>query len=69
MGSKGEIHQLLHSLAEQGKAIMMISSEMPEILGVSDRIMAICEGKIIDFLETKDTNQEQLLLCCTGSTQ
>lgn len=69
VGSKGEIHQLLHSLAEQGKAIMMISSEMPEILGVSDRIMAICEGKIIGFLETKDTNQEQLLLYCTGSTQ
>ena len=68
MGSKGEIHQLLHSLAEQGKAIMMISSEMPEILGVSDRIMAICEGKLLIFLRQKIQIKSNSYYC-TGSTQ
>src|SRR5258708_33207010 len=46
VGAKTEIYKLLRSLADQGKAIVMISSELPEILRMSDRIIVMCEGRI-----------------------
>ena len=45
VGAKAEVYAALHTLAKQGKAIIMVSSELPEILGVSDRIVVMCEGK------------------------
>ena len=45
VGAKAEVYAALHALAKQGKAIIMVSSELPEILGVSDRIVVMCEGK------------------------
>jgi len=44
--AKSEIYKLLHALAEQGKAIVMISSELPEVLRMSHRIIVMCEGRI-----------------------
>ena len=46
VGAKSEIYKLLRALADQGKAIVMISSELPEILRMSDRIVVMCEGRI-----------------------
>ncbi len=46
VGAKNEIYKLLRSLADQGKAIVMISSELPEVLRMSDRILVMCEGRI-----------------------
>lgn len=66
VGAKAEIHKLLSKLAQQGKAIIMISSELPEILGMSDRIMVISEGKVTGILDIKDANQEKILLYATG---
>jgi methyl-galactoside transport system ATP-binding protein len=43
----------------------MISSEMPELLGISDRIMVMCEGKVTGILETKNTNQEEIMRLAT----
>jgi len=51
VGAKYEIYSIIQDLARQGKSIIMISSEMPELLGVSDRIMVMCEGRVAGFLD------------------
>ena len=51
VGAKFEIYQLIHGLAEEGKAILMISSELPEILGMSDRIIVMNEGRVTGEIE------------------
>lgn len=61
VGAKFEIYQLIINLANQGKGIIMVSSEMPELLGVSDRILVMSNGKIAGIVNTKDTNQEEIL--------
>jgi ABC-type sugar transport system ATPase subunit len=66
VGSKSEIYRLISNLAQQGKAIIMISSEMPAILGMSDRIMVVSEGKIAGFMDTKDATQQRILMYATG---
>jgi ABC-type sugar transport system ATPase subunit len=53
-------------LAEQGKAIIMISSELPEIIGMSDRIMVLCEGKVTGNFERKNFSQEKIMWCASG---
>ena len=54
VGAKYEIYTLIQNLTKQGKSIIMISSEMPELLGVSDRIMVMCEGRVSGFLDDPD---------------
>ncbi len=66
VGAKFEIYQLFNKLSDQGVAIIMISSELPEILGMSDRVLVIHEGGINGELVTKDTNQEELLYLAAG---
>jgi ribose transport system ATP-binding protein len=61
VGAKQEIYKLMRSLAEQGKAIIMISSEMPELLGMSDRIMVMHEGQVKGELNPRDATQEAVL--------
>lgn len=68
VGAKSEIHKLMSKLAQQGKAIIMISSELPEILGMSDRIMVMSEGKVTGILPRAEANQEKLLFLATGAT-
>src|SRR6201992_970463 len=65
VGAKAEIHKLLRSLADQGKAIVMISSELPEILRMSDRIVVMCEGRITGVLEWKGATQERIMQLAT----
>ena len=65
VGAKAEIHKLLRSLAKQGKAIVMISSELPEILRMSDRIVVMCEGRITGELLAKDATQERVMQLAT----
>jgi len=55
VGAKYEIYTIIQNLASQGKSIIMISSEMPELLGVSDRIMVMCEGRVAGFLDDPET--------------
>jgi len=61
VGAKSEIHKLMTDLAAQGMAILMISSELPEILGMSDRIAVMCDGSIAGMLDRAEATQEKLL--------
>ncbi len=61
VGAKREIYMLMQKLAEQGKGIIMISSEMPELIGMSDRILVMCEGRITGELDRNDFTQDQIL--------
>jgi ribose transport system ATP-binding protein len=65
VGAKSEIYKLLRSLAQQGKAIVMISSELPEILRMSDRIVVMCEGRITGELSSDDATQERIMELAT----
>jgi inositol transport system ATP-binding protein len=61
VGAKAEIHRLISNLAAGGAAVVMISSEMPEILGMSDRVMVMREGRVAGFLERAEANQVDLM--------
>lgn len=62
VGAKFEIYQLMHALAAQGKAILMISSELPEILGMADRILVMREGRLAgEIVDVKGTSQEAIM--------
>ena len=61
VGAKYEIYSIIGKLASEGKSIIMISSEMPELIGVADRIMVMCEGRITGFVEGEDMNQEKIM--------
>jgi len=67
VGAKSEIHRLITNLAGQGKSIVMVSSELPEVMGMSDRIMIMHEGKVTAIVEnTKDLTQEEIMSYATG---
>jgi rhamnose transport system ATP-binding protein len=66
IGSKSEIHQMMGDLAEKGMAIIMISSELPEILGMSDRIAVMREGRIAGVLSRAEATQERVLALALG---
>ena len=61
VGAKAEIHQLIARLVAQGMAVLMISSEMPEILGMSHRIMVMHEGRVTGILEREQADQEKIM--------
>ncbi len=61
VGAKDEIYRLLIKLTEEGKSIIMISSELPEILRMSDRIAVMCAGRLTGIIENKDANQEIII--------
>lgn len=70
VGAKSEIYRIMTTLAEQGKAVVMISSELPEILGMSDRIMVMCQGKMTGIVERSETiTQEVLFNMACGEAQ
>lgn len=61
VGAKFEIYQLVMEHAAKGNSVIFISSEMPELLGITDRIMVMSNGQVAGVVETKDTNQEEIL--------
>ena len=61
VGAKAEIYAIMGELAKKGYGIIMISSEMPEILGMSDRIVVMCEGKVTGELRREEATQEEIL--------
>jgi ribose transport system ATP-binding protein len=65
VGAKSEIYTLMNELVKEGKSIIMISSELTEILRMSDRIVVMCEGKITGELDIKDANQEEIMKYAT----
>ena len=65
VGAKSEIYALMESLAKEGKSIIMISSELPEVLRMSDRIIVMCEGRITGTLDIAEANQEVIMESAT----
>jgi ABC-type sugar transport system ATPase subunit len=66
VGAKNEIYHLIADLAAQGKGVIFISSEMPEILGMCDRIIVLHEGAYSGVVNINDATQEKLLVMATG---
>ncbi|MET3696961.1 ribose ABC transporter ATP-binding protein [Bacillus oleivorans] len=66
VGAKKEIYEIMNKLTENGVSIIMVSSELPEILGMSDRIMVIHEGKIAAILNREEATQEKIMAAATG---
>lgn len=63
VGAKYEIYKIINNLADEGKAIILISSELPEILGMSDRIYVMNEGRIVGELSREEASQESIMKC------
>ena len=61
VGAKFEIYQLIAELAKKGKGIIIISSEMPELLGITDRILVMSNGLVSGIVDTKTTTQSEIL--------
>lgn len=67
VGSKAEIYKLINDMSEQGKSIIFISSEMPELIGMCDRIIVLCEGKMAGVLEGEEITQERIMALASGA--
>ncbi len=65
VGAKYEIYCIIAEMAKQGKSIIMISSEMSELIGMSDRIMVMCDGRVTGFIDGKEANQENIMALAT----
>lgn len=68
IGAKKEIYSVINDLAAKGVAIILVSSELPEVLGMSDRIMVVHEGRITGFIDAADADQEKVMTLATGGT-
>ena len=63
VGAKSDVHALMSEIASQGIGIVMISSDMPEILGMSDRIIVMSEGRITGEFTREEASQEKIMSC------
>jgi putative multiple sugar transport system ATP-binding protein len=63
VGAKYEIYCIINKMVAEGKSVILISSEMPEVLGMSDRIYVMNEGKMIAEMDAKDASQEKIMAC------
>ena len=69
VGAKYEIYTIIANLAKEGKSVIMISSELPELLGMCDRIIVMCEGRVTGVLDSKEANQEVIMNYATRFAQ
>ncbi|OUO70137.1 ATP-binding cassette domain-containing protein, partial [Anaeromassilibacillus sp. An250] len=65
VGAKYEIYTIMHDLIKEGKSIIMISSEMPELLGMADRVMVMCEGRVTGFLDREEADSVSVMRLAT----
>jgi len=68
VGAKVEVHRLMNRLAQEGAAIIMISSELPEVLGMSDRVLVMREGRLVGEVRRQAATQELIMSYATGGT-
>ena len=66
VGAKVEIYHLMNQLKKQGIAVMFVSSEMPEVMGIADRIIVMCDGRITGELQSGEATQEEILRLATS---
>ncbi len=69
VGTKAEVHHLLTDLARSGVAVLMISSELPEVLGVSDRVLVMREGRLVAEFSREDASEEAIMSAAMGQHQ
>jgi len=69
VGTKSEVHRLLSELAGQGLAILMISSELPEVLGMADRVLVVCEGRVTADIDRAEATPEAVMHAATHSLE
>jgi rhamnose transport system ATP-binding protein len=69
VGTKAEVHRLLSELAAQGVAVLMISSELPEVLGMADRVLVMHEGRLTAELARAEADEESVIRAATGQLQ
>jgi putative multiple sugar transport system ATP-binding protein len=67
VGAKYEIYCIINRLAAEGKSVIMISSELPEVLGMSDRIYIMNEGKMVGEIDAEEATQEKIMACILKS--
>ena len=65
VAAKVEIYNLMNQLKQQGIAVMFVSSEMPEVMGIADRIVVMCDGRITGEVMARETTQEEILTLAT----
>jgi rhamnose transport system ATP-binding protein len=66
VGTKAEVHRLMSQLAGEGVAVLMVSSELPEVLGMADRVLVMHEGRIADEISRERADEESVMLAATG---
>ena len=66
VGTKAEIHALMDELAQSGVGVLMISSDLPEVLGVSDRILVMREGRLVGEFKREQATQDNIMHAATG---
>ena len=66
VGTKAEVHRLLDEIAHQGVAILMISSELPEVLGMADRVLVLREGRIAAEFSRHEADEDSIMRAATG---
>ncbi|PVG81942.1 D-xylose ABC transporter ATP-binding protein [Nocardioides gansuensis] len=69
VGTKAEVHRLLSQLAGEGMAILMISSELPEVLGMADRVLVVCEGRLTADIPRAEATPENVMRAATRTTE
>jgi rhamnose transport system ATP-binding protein len=65
ISSKAQIHRIIAQLADEGLAVLVISSDLPEVLGVSDRILVIAEGELVAEMDAASVDQEAVMMAAT----
>ena len=65
VGAKVEVYNVMNSLVKAGKCVIMISSEMSELIGMSDRVMVMCDGRVTGFIDGQKATQESILELAT----
>jgi len=69
VGAKYEIYCVINELAQQGKSVIVISSELPEVLGISDRVYVMNEGRFVGELSQEEASQESVMRCIMQSNK
>ncbi len=69
VGAKAEIYAIINQLTQKGKSILMISTDLPELIGVSDRVIVMREGRMVLEISGKDMNQEIILAHASGGVR
>ena len=69
VGTKSEVHRLLSELAAEGLAVVMVSSELPEVLGMADRVLVMHEGRLVDDIPRARADEDSVMLAATGQAR